>query len=79
MQFKFYTQYIKMYSSLLGNCIILIKMMCFTFCIKLACGLYFIYGNVSSVGAKRGEWITMSVELHQDKQNLDRNYLYVIT
>ncbi|KAB5554057.1 hypothetical protein PHYPO_G00045710 [Pangasianodon hypophthalmus] len=42
-----------------------------------SCGLRFLYGNVSSVGARRGEWVTMSVELHQNKQNLDRNYLYV--
>ncbi|XP_053509739.1 5-hydroxytryptamine receptor 3A-like [Ictalurus furcatus] len=41
------------------------------------CGLDLIYGNVSSVGENRGEWLTKSVELHQDKQNLDRNYLYV--
>ncbi|XP_060748776.1 5-hydroxytryptamine receptor 3A-like isoform X2 [Tachysurus vachellii] len=42
-----------------------------------SCGLHFIYGSVSPVGASRGEWITMSVELHQDKQHDDRNYLYV--
>ncbi|XP_058273243.1 uncharacterized protein LOC131370144 [Hemibagrus wyckioides] len=42
-----------------------------------SCGLRFIYGSVSSVGASRGEWMTESVVLNQDKQNQDRNYLYV--
>ncbi|KAK3552943.1 hypothetical protein QTP86_029650 [Hemibagrus guttatus] len=42
-----------------------------------SCGLRFIYGSVSSVGASRGEWLTKSVVLLQDKQTLDRNYLYV--
>ncbi|KAI5619081.1 5-hydroxytryptamine receptor 3A-like, partial [Silurus asotus] len=41
------------------------------------CGLRILYGSVSSVGTNRGEWITLSVELNQDKERLDRNYLYV--
>ncbi|KAM9457489.1 5-hydroxytryptamine receptor 3A-like [Clarias gariepinus] len=41
------------------------------------CGILINYGNVSSVGEDRGEWITVSVELHQDKMHMDRNYLYV--
>ncbi|XP_060758366.1 5-hydroxytryptamine receptor 3A-like [Neoarius graeffei] len=41
------------------------------------CGLNLIFGNVSSVGQDRGEWRTIAVELIQDEENLDRNYLFV--
>ncbi|KAI4900558.1 hypothetical protein NFI96_026746, partial [Prochilodus magdalenae] len=42
-----------------------------------SCGLRFTYGEIFPVGASRGEWQTLSVELRGDKDRMDRNYLYV--
>ncbi|XP_017569529.1 5-hydroxytryptamine receptor 3A-like [Pygocentrus nattereri] len=42
-----------------------------------SCGLRFQYGNISTVGTSRGEWRTLSVELHGNENRLDRNYLSV--
>lgn len=42
-----------------------------------ACGLQIQYGSVSTLGGEGAEWNTVSVNLQQENNRNNRNYIYV--